>query len=69
MARDEALVQAVVDDKLASGALNQARVAKSSALAMNLSGVVGRSELYTQLDQALEQLQAARREDAPKHGT
>ena len=36
------LVQAVFDAKLASGALNQARVAKSSVLAKNLVNVVGR---------------------------
>ena len=35
-------VQAVFDAKLSSGALNQARVAKSSVLAKNLVTVVGR---------------------------
>ena len=36
------LVQAVIDTKLASGALNQARVAKTDSLAKGLAGVVAR---------------------------
>ena len=49
----------MVDAARASGVLNQARVAKSSALVKKLGTVVYRWELARQLDSKVEQLAAA----------
>ena len=47
----EEMVQALLDEKLANGLLNQARVAKASNLATKLGGSVAKWELFLQLDQ------------------
>ena len=55
------------DDKVASGALNQARIAKiakPSVLAKNLGNIVNRWELAQQLDRGVEVLSAAQQVNA-----
>ena len=47
----EEMVQALLEEKLANGSLNQARVAKASNLATKLGGAVAKWELFLQLDQ------------------
>ena len=50
----EDLSQALFDEKMSSGSLNQARIAKSSVLVKNLCGIVYRWELAQQLDLGVE---------------
>ena len=47
----EEIVQALLDEKIANGSLNQARVAKASNLASKLGGAVAKWEQFLQLDQ------------------
>ena len=47
----EEMVQTLLEEKLANGSLNQARVAKASNLATKLGGAVAKWELFLQLDQ------------------
>jgi hypothetical protein len=63
----EELVQAVYDDKMAAGVLSQPRATKVAALAKSLAVSVGRWELFQQLDQALEVLQAAKQSNSLQH--
>lgn len=61
------LVQAVYDDKVASGALNQARIAKSSVLAKNLGNMVSRWELAQQLEKGVKVLSATQQVNVLQH--
>ena len=47
----EEMVQALLEEKLSNGSLNQARVAKASNLATKLGSAVAKWELFLQLDQ------------------
>ena len=61
------LWQTFFDDKMASGALNQARIAKSGVLVKNLESLVYKWEMSQQLDTALEMLAAAQQINALQH--
>ena len=63
----EDLWQAFFDDKMASGALNQARIAKSGVLVKNLTGLVTKWEVAGQLDSAVEMMSAAQQVNALQH--
>ena len=63
----EDLSQALFDDKMATGALNQARIAKSSVLVKNLTSVVYKWELAQQLDQGIDVMSAAQQINALQH--
>ena len=52
----EQLWQAVFDEKMSSGALNQARIAKCSVLVSKLEHFVQKWEMAQQLDSNLESL-------------
>ena len=52
---------------MASGALNQARIAKSGVLVKNLTGLVTKWEVAGQLDSAVEMMSAAQQVNALQH--
>ena len=52
---------------MSTGALNQARIAKSSVLVKNLTAVVYKWELAQQLDQGVEVMSAAQQVNALQH--
>jgi len=55
----EDLSQALFDEKISTGALDQAVIAKSSVLVKNLTAVVYKWELAQQLDQSMDVMSAA----------
>ena len=63
----EQLWQALFDEKMASGALNQARIAKCSVLVSKLENFVQKWEMAQQLDAALEMMNAAQQVNALQH--
>ena len=63
----EELWKAVFDDKMSTGALNQARIAKSGVLVTNLTSVVHKWVLAKQLDTAVEVLSSAQQINALQH--
>jgi len=63
----EEIFQALFDDKMSTGALNQARIAKSSVLVKNLTAVVYKWELAQQLDQGVDVMSAAQQVNALQH--
>lgn len=63
----EQLWQALFDEKMASGALNQARIAKCSVLVSKLEHFVQKWEVAQQLDAALEMMNAAQQVNALQH--
>ena len=63
----EDLWKAVFDDKMTSGALNQARIAKSGVLVTNLTSTVRKWELAKQLDAAVDVMAQAQQVNALQH--
>ena len=63
----EDLWKAVFDDKMSSGALNQARIAKSGVLVTNLTSTVRKWELAKQLDAAVDVMAQAQQVNALQH--
>ena len=63
----EDLSQAVFDEKMSTGALNQARIAKSGVLVKNLTAIVYKWELAQQLDQGVDIMSAAQQVNALQH--
>ena len=63
----EDLWQALMEEKMATGALNQARIAKSGVMMKNLASIVHKWELAGQLDCRVEALSAAQQVNALQH--
>ena len=63
------LTQLVYDDRFSSGALNQARIAKSTVLTKNMMTAVGRWGLMQQLDAAIEVMNARQQMYSLLHAT
>ena len=63
----EELWQSSFDDKIASGALNQARIAKSGVLIKNLTTQIQKWELTQQLDKSLEIMTSMQQINALQH--
>ena len=63
----EEIFQALFDDKMSTGALNQARIARSSVLVKNLTAVVYKWELAKQLDQGVDVMSATQQVNALQH--
>ena len=63
----EDLWQALFEEKMQSGALNQARIAKSGVMVKNLTSLVHKWEMAGQLDSGVESLSAAQQVNALQH--
>ena len=63
----EDLWQALFEEKMQSGALNQARIAKSGVMVKNLSSLIQKWEMAGQLDSGVESLSAAQQVNALQH--
>ena len=63
----EDLWQALFEEKMQSGALNQARIAKSGVMVKNLTSLVHKWEMAGQLDSGGESLSAAQQVNALQH--
>ena len=63
----EDLWQTLLEEKMHSGALNQARIAKSGVMIKNLSSLVHKWEMAGQLDSGVERLSAAQQVNALQH--
>ena len=63
----EDLWQALMEEKMLTGALNQARIAKSGVMIKNLTSLVQKWEMAGQLDSGVESLSAAQQVNALQH--
>ena len=63
----EDLWQALLEEKMLTGALNQARIAKSGVMIKNLTSLVQKWEMAGQLDSGVESLSAAQQVNALQH--
>ena len=63
----EDLWQALMEEKMQTGALNQARIAKSGVMIKNLTSLVQKWEMAGQLDSGVESLSAAQQVNALQH--
>ena len=63
----EDLWQALMEEKMLTGALNQARIAKSGVMIKNLTSLVHKWEMAGQLDSGVESLSAAQQVNALQH--